>query len=472
MTAICERFRTRCCGDPAHRLAARAAGCRALITIGLALLVSPTAATPPEYKSFKRDQVVDYDPDPGRLLRIWVVFVDQGDGILIQLPPDASPGSERLDVLVDGGPQGRMLRFLQEMYPDEEEAIEAVILTHHDADHVAGITKLLAESSFRCGPIFHNGLASYRAGRRGFVPGIASSAAIFEDDKDGVIKRGLAFLEPSGRTLKDEFLVPDLPTLQTAFDDEDFTGIYHDFAEAVCGLPPERRLDGYAFLRAHTEADFVELEQPAGADASRVEFELLWPPADLDKFVGWSKTLNGNSVTFRLRYGEFQMLFTGDHHELSQPAMWDRHEPDQSVFACDVLKVPHHGSRHSDEEFLRNVKPVLSVASMGNKGFGTSWKHPSPDVIQWLGGPHRVYHTFIHERRFQIEDLKNAAERKKLIEKTHILIETDGVRFRLVEIVAEGDDQGDLHSPPTVRQTGRSHGTRWICAKDQGNCPE
>ena len=46
------------------------------------------------------------------------------------------------------------------------------------------------------------------------------------------------------------------------------------------------------------------------------------------------------------------------------------------------------------------------------------------------------------------------------------MIETDGVWFRIVEVPAP--DLGDKHSPltvPTVRQTKRGNGTRWIEAR-------
>jgi len=50
---------------------------------------------------------------PSELLRIWVVYVGQGDGLVIQLPTrydyDPDPGddddvrSERVEILIDGG---------------------------------------------------------------------------------------------------------------------------------------------------------------------------------------------------------------------------------------------------------------------------------------------------------------------------------------------------------------------------------
>jgi len=50
-----------------------------------------------------------------------------------------------------------------------------------------------------------------------------------------------------------------------------------------------------------------------------------------------------------------------------------------------------------------------------------------------------------------------------MVETKHILIETDGVRFRIVEV------EDPRHGIPTVRQVTRSDGTRWIDAAGKGN---
>lgn len=87
----------------------RVAGLAAVFSI----VLGQAAATPPEYKSFGRAQKKDYTPKPEDLLRIWMIYVEQGDGLLIQLPPkfnydpdesdDDTTRSERIDVLIDGG---------------------------------------------------------------------------------------------------------------------------------------------------------------------------------------------------------------------------------------------------------------------------------------------------------------------------------------------------------------------------------
>jgi len=438
-------------------------------------------ATPPEYISFGREQRADYSPDPDRLLRIWAVFVNQGDGLLIQLPPrsnyDRNPQdadasrTERVDVLVDGGSfegtddQRRIRRFINDLY-GSPPIIEHAVISHHDKDHVTGLTRLLRETQIPVENMYHNGLASYR---RANMPAGASGVT------DG--NRWMARVE-NGHLRADD-IIGNLAGLSEASNDEKLQGIYQTLAGAVLNHAAPAPL---AFDRANHGTMFINERESAlrpNGDLAGVRFEVVWPLEQMLPYGSnsWSETINGNSVTFRLVYGDFQMLFTGDHNEKSEKTLLEHLGSDLSALSCDVLKVPHHGSDHAREEFFRRIAPVVSVVSVGNQGFQSkllppgnnqAWQHPSPDVVRWLGGPHRVYHTFVHERRFDWEEIDTTQERTELIERTHVLIETDGEWFRLVEIPAPDNPRDStigLDPPPTVRATRRGNGTRWIRAR-------
>lgn len=98
----------------------------------------------------------------------------QGDGILIQLPQrysydpdpddDDDARTERLDVLIDGGAfksdnTTRMRDFLFSLYGPDDVTIEHAVITHHDQDHVLGLTRILESPSISIEAIYHNGLA-------------------------------------------------------------------------------------------------------------------------------------------------------------------------------------------------------------------------------------------------------------------------------------------------------------------------
>jgi hypothetical protein len=168
-------------------------------------------------------------------------------------------------------------------------------------------------------------------------------------------------------------------------------------------------------------------------------------------------------VVFRLDYGDFSMLFTGDLNEQSGPGLV-RHLADQQLEGAldvDVLKAPHHGSDHNAPEFIGHaqLKPVVTVASMGSDGFRlTGHRHPRDSTIVALGGFERFFSTYIHEREFHWSTIK-ASELSGFIEDTHVLIETDGSRFRVVE-VARG-----AVTPNPVSAVATGDGTLWIAAK-------
>lgn len=88
--------------------------------------------------------------------------------------------------------------------------------------------------------------------------------------------------------------------------------------------------------------------------------------------------VNNGSVVLRLRYGEVELLFTGDIEKEAGAALlvWG------GLLRSDVLKVAHHGSRTSSSAaFLAAVRPHLALVSLGAYNrFG----HPAPQVLARL----------------------------------------------------------------------------------------
>ena len=456
--------------------------------LGVVFLVSiatPTQAAPPTYPSFGREQRLDYTPKPEDLMRIWLVFINQGDGIILQLPTKyrsvATPGhpAERIDVMIDGGanpagdPPGGgahlITEFFKSLYPHSEPTMEYGVITHHDEDHVAGVTYLLGETKIPLPHLFHNGLASYRRGKRNFpASGNPSSPAVFKG------ARGMAFMQPDKVTFQPSYLIPDLATLLQRQSADEFHGTYAALADSIVAAKEAGRIQ--SFDRAIPGVPFInEMQAAGGAPLPGLTFEVVWPLKDAEAYESrdWAKTINGNSVTLKLTYGDFEMLFTGDQNSASETRFLDNLKATSrlAVLSCDILKVPHHGSDDGLEEFFThpNMKPVVSVASMGEEGFESkamkgngAWQHPSTKIIEWLGGPQRFYSTFIHEKRFDWNMIKTEADRQAMIEIRHILIETDGQWFRLVEVPVGASD---YTTPPDVSKVKRSDGTQWIRAR-------
>lgn len=89
-------------------------------------------------------------------------------------------------------------------------------------------------------------------------------------------------------------------------------------------------------------------------------------------------SLNDDSLVFRLIYGSFSMLFTADAGSPAEERMC----AEGADLRSTVLKVGHHGSRHSTSvEFLRRVAPQLALISAGR---GNRFGLPSPDTMERL----------------------------------------------------------------------------------------
>lgn len=73
---------------------------------------------------------------PKGLLTFAVLDIGQGDALYIESPTGAQ-------VLIDGGPNGSVLRELPRVMQFADRSLDAVIATHQDADHIAGLVDIL-----------------------------------------------------------------------------------------------------------------------------------------------------------------------------------------------------------------------------------------------------------------------------------------------------------------------------------------
>ena len=90
--------------------------------------------------------------------------------------------------------------------------------------------------------------------------------------------------------------------------------------------------------------------------------------------VATMKTGNELSNVFRISYGDFSVLITGDLDSEGEQELIKKHKLNSSI-----LKVGHHGSRTSSSEaFLQAVQPLYAIISVG---FHNSFGHPNPQVL-------------------------------------------------------------------------------------------
>jgi competence protein ComEC len=138
---------------------------------------------------------------------------------------------------------------------------------------------------------------------------------------------------------------------------------------------PVPRSEPRRAIRDAAEREHVvwrRLSTPHAIDTGAVSIDVLHPPA-----ADWERqrVRNDDSVVIRLRYGDAEVLLTGDAGAEFERAF----APDPAPLPLRVLKVAHHGSRSSTSEaFLSAYRPAVAVVSAGR---GNLFGHPSREVL-------------------------------------------------------------------------------------------
>lgn len=326
--------------------------------------------------------------DASRVLKIDFVDVQQGDAAVIETPSGKV-------VLVDGGENQLFARYLAGRFRGTQETkpkeIDALVVTHGDADHFAGLTKVheteTRETDWRRvyihpQKVFHNGLV-----KRSDVPEEESLGATVERD-------GVTFITDLHDDLRE---VPD-EAMSASF--RKWKGALETYADR--GPLEMRRLgagddDAFSFLAGDEVGVSVlgPLVEDAGDGVRGLRFlgtprddeELRNQPVRPEHFVGKSAshTINGHSVILRLTYGNARFLFAGDLNAQAETELVDRHASGDVDLTSEVLKVPHHGSADFSSGFLGAVAPIVSVVSSGDENAAKDYVHPRATLMGALG---------------------------------------------------------------------------------------
>jgi hypothetical protein len=140
---------------------------------------------------------------------------------------------------------------------------------------------------------------------------------------------------------------------------------------------------------------------------------------DDKEFKGFSAshTINGHSVVFRLRYGGFRFLFSGDLNNEASRILARKHQAGEINLRSDVFKVPHHGSADFSGAFFKMVSPIVSVVSSGDESARKEFIHPRATLMGALGQHSRVLEPLLFVTElvafFQVEDNATLVDPKK-----------------------------------------------------------
>ncbi len=107
-----------------------------------------------------------------------------------------------------------------------------------------------------------------------------------------------------------------------------------------------------------------------------VTLQVVWPRPGTRVDPGESAP-NDASVVLVAEAGGVRALLTGDVEPSAQAAL----ARDLAGLRVDVLKVPHHGSRHQDLDWLTSLGARVALVSVGAHN---DYGHPAPDVLAAL----------------------------------------------------------------------------------------
>jgi beta-lactamase superfamily II metal-dependent hydrolase len=339
------------------------------------------------------------------VLRFSMIDVQQGDGMVIETP------GGRI-ILIDGGDNQLFARHLAARFAgtasDKRLLIDGIIVTHGDADHFEGLVEIRRSETITNTPqepnrkrkrlfievdrVFHNGLAKRP-----------------EERPNGSKRKDVEMFGatvPATPTTADEtFCVELIDDLLTEVGDGDLNRPFRNWRAALAHWNGHRPITMTSVNQNRAqaiknlfeqEADFgLDLHGPIAKIVSNkprllflraakkaAEMHLSDAPAVTSSFSA-SHTVNGHSITFRLRFKNVRFLLTGD---LNQQAMARlRAALPSADFECEILKAPHHGSHDFDFQMLKQAKPVVSLISSGDESEQHEHIHPRATLLSALG---------------------------------------------------------------------------------------
>jgi hypothetical protein len=316
------------------------------------------------------------------VLRVSFVDVQQGDATLIQTPKGRV-------ITIDGGENKLFARFLASRLrgssAQKPQEIDAMIVSHGDADHFAGLP-LIHDSETNQEPhkrlfihpqrVFHNGLVkrpvkvpklqrlgtTVKSGSDTVITGLEQDLLAVPDAKmnaDFVAwKQALAAWQTNRAAIEFRRLAKGGDAAFSFVSDELAVEVLGPIETTVNGTP------GLTFLRG----------PKGGGPMAHLGFE----PGSLSD----SHTINGHSIVLRLTFGNYRMLFAGDLNNAAERALIADPNVDLSA---EVFKVPHHGSHEFEPAFLQAVSPLVSVVSSGDERVLTEHIHPRATLMNALG---------------------------------------------------------------------------------------
>ncbi|MBE5844589.1 MAG: DUF4131 domain-containing protein [Butyrivibrio sp.] len=257
-----------------------------------------------------------YHPD----LKITAVDVGQGDGIIIE--------TKKSRIMIDGGSTSKKNVAKYQIVPflsyEGIGALDAVILTHEDEDHMSGILEMMD---------------------------------MMEERRSNIRIKNLI-----------------LPDINETSKGENYRKLVKRAEELKIPVSYIKQGDELIIAGIHGTGRFAK----QGISDKGMMLKCIGPVSGMI-----TDEPNAYSTILLLKYGGFSALFTGDVESTGQDNLKDYIKKYPTEFEnLTLLKVAHHGSEYTtDEEFLELIRPRISLISCG---LDNRYGHPHKELLNRL----------------------------------------------------------------------------------------
>jgi hypothetical protein len=336
---------------------------------------------------------------PNPFFNIEMLPAKHGDALLVEY------GNERKRrILIDGGPLDAYPELSRrlEALPQGDQAVELLVVTHVDTDHIEGIIRLLAMPEpkwpIQVGEIWFNGWRHLEeSGTLGGLEGEFMSALIHQRANDrwnasfdrkavrcGVLPDDAVVLADG---MKLTMLSPDAPALAALLKDWKAS-----LRQGTWKMDPGDLEAAWERL-VETSKFHPGSELTLGADDLTERLRRQLRGTDASK-------ANRSSIAFLAEFGGKSCLFLGDANmRVVCDALKRRGYSKAKPLRVDAVKVSHHGSkRNTTPEFLDLVDAANWLFSTN----GAKHDHPNPETVEAIiaGSTRRPTLWFNYKSRF------------------------------------------------------------------------
>lgn len=328
--------------------------------------------------------------DAKQLFTLEAVFAKHGDALLLHYGPWTDPKW----VLIDGGPSGvyrdflrphlDFVRWLYDYEDDEPLPLELLMVSHIDADHIAGVLDLMREQKdaldeqrpapFRIEQMWHNSFDEIIGNRASghttaLLAAVASAADPDLTDDAGFAAR---FDRETRAVISGTGQGRDLRDLAKGLGIEVNPGMRGLVRRRKSGNKPVDMGHGLELHILGPDQGRIE-EYQKEWDKDLAELQEKEKEAEAQALVDKSP-FNLASICLLAEMQGQRMLLTGDARgdfilDGLEAFAGERPSPD-APFHVQILKMPHHGSDNNvDDNFFKSVTADHYVIS-GDGGYG------------------------------------------------------------------------------------------------------